>query len=170
MNKTDLIFDFSYVQFLFDLDKWKYCGFPSKRKLHRKRQKNGYFSTFRTSILSISSLCIIICILVKITRILFYISIFWLSWNVDKNPFYLTVKSLRLFSAFMLGKTKSVLESQINLENSLWSFFKIDLVFLQLRGKGRGNWIQWVFIYSNFWQNLWKSEIEIQKKRPERIF
>ena len=22
---------------------------------------------------------------------------FWLSWNVDKNPFYFTVKSLRLF-------------------------------------------------------------------------
>ena len=45
MNKIYFIVDFTYdVQFLFDLDnKRKYCGFSSKRKLHRKRQTTKFF-------------------------------------------------------------------------------------------------------------------------------
>ena len=48
MNKIYFIFDFTHdVQFLFDLDKkYKYRGFPAKRKLHRKRQTTNIFLHF----------------------------------------------------------------------------------------------------------------------------
>ena len=69
-NKIYFIFDFTYdVQFLSDLDnKLKYCGFPSKRKLHRKQQKTDIILHFVLQSCSSHHYALfIICILVKIT-------------------------------------------------------------------------------------------------------
>ena len=97
--------------------------FPIEKKTSYKTANNGYFSTFRTSILFISSLCIIICILVKITWILFYISIFWLSWNQGGQKcffFFLNPGGLCFFVFFFF----------LNVEKTLkWCFFSVFFVF-----------------------------------------
>ena len=52
------------------------------------------------------------------------------------------------------------------------AFFQIWLNFSQLGGGGEGGKLDkiGVFIYSNFWQNLWKNEIEIQKNGQREFF
>ena len=65
----------------------------------------------------------------------------------------------------MLGKkTKGVLESQINLENSPWPFFQIWFSFSTIGGERGGNWIKFelLFIVTSG-KTCEKNEFEIQK-------
>ena len=173
MNKIYLIFDFTYnVQFYLIWTTNENTVVPHRKENFIKNGKRLIFFYISYFNLAISSLCIIISILVKITRIhsihhFFFFFFFWLSWNVC----FFTVKSLRLLQFSCYEKNKECFGKPDKFRKFSLAFFQIWFSFSTIGEEKGKNWIKFEFLFIvTFGKTCEKTKSKLEKKRPERIF